>query len=316
MMLPQNRFNFTPNKQRRRAKILKILVLLAGSAAAFAGGTALYRLGLRYVSSSDAVDHKTIRLLWEEKNYGEIIRVTDSILKKNPMDPHALVFNGFANFYTGVNQTSAEDKIFYIDAAVKSLRRAKLHSRPPLRGEADYILGKSYYHKGLHYADLSARYMLDSIQEKYIGQDSYEYLGLAFSSLGEYGESLKYFLKAGENNPSDLLFLTLAQTYYQLGDKASSEEYLMRAVNKSQDPLLTEKARFLLGDIYFQNKEYIKSEEQYLKVLEMNPQSPDTHFHLGEVYAALGDGVKARAYYRRALRIDPNHFGALRRLYN
>ena len=90
----------------------------------------------------------------------------------------------------------------------------------------------------------------------------------------------------------------------------------MRAINKSQDAVLIEKARFLLGDIYFQNKEYIKSEEQYLKVLEGRPQNPDSHFHLGEIYAALGDMVKARASWRKALRIDPNHFGALRRLYN
>jgi len=316
MKLPQNRFNFTPNKQRRRAKIVKFLFHLVGAGVLAAGTVSLYHIGVKYLPVSSASDHKTILSLWETKNYAEIIRLTESLLKKKPMDPYGLVFNGFAHFYTGVNQTTTEDKISHIAASITSLRRARLHAKPPLRGEVDYILGKAYYHKGLHYADLSARYMLSSIERKFVGQDSYEYLGLAFSNTGDYAESLKYFLKAGENNPSDLLFLTLAQTYYQLGDKAASEEYLMRAINKSQDAVLIEKARFLLGDIYFQNKEYIKSEEQYLKVLEGRPQNPDSHFHLGEIYAALGDMVKARASWRKALRIDPNHFGALRRLYN
>jgi tetratricopeptide (TPR) repeat protein len=70
-----------------------------------------------------------------------------------------------------------------------------------------------------------------------------------------------------------------------------------------------------LGDIYFQNKECLKSEEQYLKVLDVNPMSPEAYFSLGEIYSALGDTVKARASWRRTLRIDPNHYGALKRLY-
>jgi tetratricopeptide (TPR) repeat protein len=316
MIFPRNRFRFAPNKQRSRKKIGKTLLLILGLAAIGGGGTWFVQKGLKFFPASDAAEQKTLLTLWNSKSYQEIIRITENTLKKKPMDPFSLVFHGFAYFYSGVNQTTAEEKISHMDKSIISLRRAKLHEQLPLKGEVDYILGKAYYHKGIHYADLSIQYMLAAIDERYIGQDSFEYLGLSYSVIGEYSESLNYFLKAIESNPTDLLFLTVAQTYYQLGDKSAAEEYLMRAVNKSTDPVLTQKARFLLGDIYSQNKEYIKSEEQYNKILENNPQSPDAHFFLGEIYHALGDTVKARALWRRTLRIDPNHFGALRRLYN
>lgn len=315
MIFPQNRFNFAHGRQRRPIKIKKLLLFI-GIILFGAGGIWFFTEGIKLVPASSAAEQKSVLALWNSRNYAEIIRMTDSSLKRNPMDVYHLVFNGFAHFYTGVNQTTAEEKLSHIDASIISLRRARLQNKRPLSGEADYILGKAYYHKGMHYSDLSVKYMLSSIEQKYIGQDSYEYLGLAYTNIGEFEESLKYFLKAGETNSSDLLFLTLAQTYYQLGDRVSAEEYLMRAINKSQDSVLTRKARFLLGDIYFQSREYIKSEEQFLKVLEANQQNPDAHFHLGEIYLALGDRVKARASWRRTLRIDPNHFGALRRLYN
>jgi tetratricopeptide (TPR) repeat protein len=259
--------------------------------------------------------HKTLLSLWEARDYQEIIRVTEDELQRNPMDAGCLVFNGFAHFYTGVNQTITEEKLAHIDAAIRSLRRVRLYDKPPLEGEVEYVLGKAYYQKGEYYSDLSVQYMVSSLDKNFIGLDSYEYLGLAYNTLGEYDKSITYLLKASEQAPSDLLYLVLAQTYYQTGDRAAAEEYLDRAINKSSDSALTQKARSLLGDIYMQRGEFLKAEAQYLKIIEQNPQNADAHFYLGEVYYNLGDPIKARASWRRAVRIDPNHFGARTRLY-
>jgi tetratricopeptide (TPR) repeat protein len=257
----------------------------------------------------------TLLALWDAKDYQEIVRVTEDELRRNPMDPGCLVFNGFAHFYTGANQTVTEEKLAHVDAAIRSLRRVRLFENPPLAGEVEYVLGKAYYQKGEYYSDLSVQYMVSSLDRNFTGQDSYEYLGLAYNTLGDYEKSIAYLLKASEQNPSDLLYLVLAQTYYQTGDKAAAEEYLDRAINKSSDSGLTQKARSLLGDIYLQGGEFLKAEAQYLKIVEVNPQNADAHFYLGEVYYNLGDPIKARASWRRAVRIDPNHFGAKTRLY-
>jgi tetratricopeptide (TPR) repeat protein len=192
----------------------------------------------------------------------------------------------------------------------------RLYEKPPLPGEIDYVLGKAYYQKGRFYSDLSVRYMSFSLDKNFEGDDSYEYLGLAYNNIGEYDKSITYLLKASEENPSDLLYLVLAQTYYQTGDTAAAEEYLDRSINKSSDAGLTQTARALLGDIYMRRGEYLKAEAQYLKIIEQNPQNADSHFYLGEIYYNLGDPIKARASWRRAIWIDPNHFGAKTRLYS
>jgi tetratricopeptide (TPR) repeat protein len=316
MRFPRKRFDFVSHKPRSRLHIGKILLFLLIASAIGTGGFWFFTKGLDYISLSNASVRETILALWDARDYQEIIRITEDELRKNPMDAYNLIFNGFAYFYTGVNEIITEEKLAHIDAAITSLRRVRLYEKPPLAGEVEYVLGKAYYQKGEYYSDLSVQYMTSSIEKDFVGQDSFEYLGLAYNNLGDYEKSINYLLKAGETNPSDLLFLALAQTYYQTGDKTAAEEYLMRAINKSQDSSLIQKARSLLGDIYLQNKEYLKSEEQYLKIIEANPQNAaDAHFYLGEIYLNLGDTVKARAFWRRAARIDPNHSGALGRLY-
>ncbi|MDR3200137.1 MAG: tetratricopeptide repeat protein [Spirochaetales bacterium] len=290
-----------------------LVFLLVG--AAVAGGVWFTAGGSQSLPGMGTSPRAALLAMWEAKDYQGIIRVTEEALQRDPMDSGCLVFNGFAHFYTGVNQTVTEDKLAHIDAAIRSLRRVRLYDRPPLEGEVEYVLGKAYYQKGEYYSDLSVQYMVSSIDKNFIGQDSFEYLGLAYNTLGEYDKSVTYLLKASEQNPSDMLYLVLAQTYYQTGDKTAAEEYLDRAINKSSDSGLTQKARSLLGDIYMQSGEFLRAEAQYLKIIEQNPQNSDAHFYLGEVYYNLGDPIKARASWRRAVRIDPNHFGAKTRLY-
>ncbi|MDR1179373.1 MAG: tetratricopeptide repeat protein [Spirochaetales bacterium] len=316
MKLPQNRYDFGSHRPRKRSNLGKfILIFLILGAVGVAGVRFIFRdeLGLPALGISA---RQRLLSLWDAKDYQEIIRVTEEELARNPMDADCLVFHGFAHFYTGVNQMATEEKLAHIDAAIRSLRRVRLYQTPPLAGELDYVLGKAYYQKGEYYADLSVQYMVSSVDKKFLGQDSYEYLGFAYNTLGEYDRSIEFLLRASETNPSDLLYLALAQTYYQTGDRAASEEYLDRAINKSSDTALIQKARATLGDIYLQDREYLKAEAQYLKIIEINPQNADANFYLGEIYFNMGDPIKARASWRRALRIDPNHFGAKTRLYS
>ncbi|MDR0497949.1 MAG: tetratricopeptide repeat protein [Treponema sp.] len=51
-----------------------------------------------------------------------------------------------------------------------------------------------------------------------------------------------------------------------------------------------------------------------MKVLEENHENADAHYQLGELYAMEGDTTRARAEWRRALRLDPTHGPARGRL--
>jgi tetratricopeptide (TPR) repeat protein len=315
MIIPGKRFRFSTFKVQKRARFIRSVILFVAVAGILGGG--LYFAGRAGLSAllNRAPSPKTLISLWESKKYGDIIQETQEELKKNAMDPQALIFGGFANFYTGVSKTAMEDKIPYLDRSIQQLRRALLVKSIPLKGEVDYVLGKAYYHKGSQYYDLSAKYMLASFDNGYTGEDSHEYLGLAYSGMARYDVSVKYFLTAIERHPSDLLYLTLAQTYYQMSDFPSAEEYLQRCINRSSDTILLQKAHSLLGNIYMQRKEYLKAQEEYLKLIEYNSKSTEAHFNLGEIYFALGDSVKARAEWRNTLKVDPRHYGALKRLY-
>jgi len=120
---------------------------------------------------------------------------------------------------------------------------------------------------------------------------------------------------AYEKNPTDLLMLTMAQNYFQLKKTEEAEEYLIRAINRTDDKAIEEKSRFLLGRLYFERGAYFKSENEYQEILELNSRSADAHYHLGEIYLKLNDLIKARSEWRKALIIDPEHYGAKLRYY-
>ncbi|TFG60589.1 MAG: tetratricopeptide repeat protein [Spirochaetales bacterium] len=310
MVIPENRYRSTYRKFAKKSGkgkiILLVLFILAAGVAAFF----LFR-GTRFRKTVQESDPLTlISEYWKSQKYAEIITSCDAYLKNKPMDAYILAVNGFAHFYEGIAQYSLEDRFHYFDRAVVLLRKAELVASRPFSGEIKYILGKTYYHKGKYYKDEAVRFLEASIAENYRGEDSYEYLALAYSEMEMPDKSLEYFLKAADSNPSDLLLLTIGQNYYKLSRYNDAEEYLLRTINRTKDTAIEEKSRFLLGKIYFEKKELLKAEDQYNKILEKNQDSADAHYLLGEIYQTMNDTIKARAEWRKTLQIDPSHYGA------
>ncbi len=259
--------------------------------------------------------NEKILAMWQSHQYEELVAYTRELLHNNSTDFYALVFNGFSNFYEGLSHFSLEERIPYIDQSVVSLRKALVFNTEELAPEIYYILGKAYYHKGHFYTDLAVKYLEKSIAGDYTGDDVYEYLGLVYSASGQKEKSAESFEKAIENNPSDLLYLALAQVYLELEKDDRAEEYLIRTTNKTTDNELEEKSYFLLAEIYEKRNDIFKMEDMLNKILQNNPRSADAYYKLGEIYEKNGDNVKARAEWRKALRIDPEHYGARLKLF-
>jgi tetratricopeptide (TPR) repeat protein len=252
--------------------------------------------------------------LFRAEKYDEVIAATDAILVGDPMNAVALSYKGFASFYKSASQNAAEERMPYLDQAVVSLRRARLASTP-FPGETDYVLGKAYFTKGKYYYDLAIASIESSVTKGYIQKDSYEYIGQAYSQLGDYEKAMENFLLALKDDPGDLLLLTIGQTYYQMKRTSDAVDYLLRTLNKTEDKDIEERARFLLGGIYLDGGELFKAEEQFAAIVKIDARSADAHYNLGEVYARMSDPVKARAEWRNALIIDPSHYGAKLRYY-
>ena len=317
MQLPKDRFNFSRASQGygRRKSGLKMLVSGIVVVLSITVG-ALSINKIMQVNGNELSMREELKLLWEQMNYEQINLRCEEILDSSPLNPEALIYNGFSFFYRGVAKFTLEDKIPLFDQAIKHLRLADLVEDYPLKGSVHYILAKTYYHKGRYYSDLAIDYMLSSLELGYQGADSYEYLGLAYSELGEYGKSVEYFEKALDQNPSDTLYLVLGQTYFSMEEFSRAEETLLRCLNATTDVATQQKARFLLGRIYMNREEYLKAEKQYREILAINRNSADSYFYLGSIYDELNDTIKARAEWRKALEIDPTHHGARQKLYN
>jgi len=313
MILNVERYNYTRRRRPKRGwLILLLLVVLAG------GGALAWRLGLGPVVQRllrPQARSQPLAELWEDRLYDPLIARCDQLLKSDPLAPEALVYRGFSYFYKAVAGSTQEDRLPYLDEAVVSLRRAKLSKAGPWPAQTDYVLGKAYFHKGKYYYDLTLEYLKRALAAGFANEDIYDYLGLAATQLDRTEEGLGYFQKALETNPTDLLLLMVGQSYHELGRLAEAEEFLLRALNKTEDAAIEKKAHFLLGQMYFDRQEYFKAEKEYQAVIARDANAADAHFYLGEIYSRLNDPVKARAEWRKTLIIDPSHYGAKLRYY-
>ncbi len=315
MIIPENRY-YHPKKKNVKTKriIIITLIILLLSVLLFIG---IKGKVTDYISTSKNITPEEITLedLWIDSKYKELSERCEDLLNKNPLDPESLIYNGFAYFHLGIAQFTLEDQLPLLDLAIVNLRKALLLNSHPLSGKVNYILGKSYYHKGRYYLDQAIHHIDISISLGYINVDTYKYLGLSYSELGFYEKGIQYFLKAENNEKNDMLLLVIGQTYYKLGDNKNSQLYLKRAIDMNDDFRVELKSRFLLGKMFFEKGELLKAEDQYNLILSKDIKSADAHYYLGEIYADQDNTIKARAEWRKALELDPSHYGALLRLY-
>jgi tetratricopeptide (TPR) repeat protein len=314
MMLTVERYRYKSRgrKPRRGWLVLVLVVVVAGSV------LLAWRLGLGGALSRlvrPQARSQSLAELWKNRLYDEVIARCDQALKIDALKGEALVYRGFSFFYKAVSESSLEDRIPFLEEAIGSLRRSRLAKASPWPAETDYVLGKAYYHKGKYYYDLTLDYLKKALEAGYESEDIYDYMGLAATQLEQPEQGLEYFQKALARHPTDILLLMIGQSYNELGQAKNAEEYLLRAINKTEDPAIEKKSRFLLGQIYFDRKEYLKAQDEYQAILAQDPNSADAHFYLGEIYSSLNDVVKARAEWRKTLIIDPSHYGAKLRYY-
>jgi tetratricopeptide (TPR) repeat protein len=314
-MANARRFQFhLPKKGRKRKR-----TLIIGSAALSAFTIfAFVQWVLPLLTSRESVvspSTEDFAVLWNNGQYSDIIEKSEGIMAKNPLNSEALLFYGLAHYYKAYFEKALEDKIPLLDTAIIAIRRAKLSTDIPYPLEADYILGQAYYYKGKFFYDQSVKYIERLVEGGYTGGEAYEYLGLAYGGLGNTQKELESFLKAAQDNPSDQILLSTGLAYLKLNEAEQAEDYLLRALNKTTDNNIEKESRLRLAEIYIDRGEYLKAEEQYQIVTKVDPRSAEAHFQLGELYMKMNDSVRARAFWRKTLGIDPDHHGAKLRYY-
>jgi tetratricopeptide (TPR) repeat protein len=275
-------------------------------------------------------DRKELTRLWEEGSYEKVFEISGSNLIAKPMDFFLLTLHGFSAYQLAIAQINHYDTQTYIDESIWSLRKALLCKEGPGDPRIHYVLGKAYFSKGSGYADLSVKYLEAAKDKNYPARDLPEYLGLSYAAVRDFRSSVAAFslalepipagfsgdenAAAGQEGPSDLLLLSIARSYLELDEMDTAKAYLFRCVETSRDSNNLVSARLLLGSIFSETGDDSGAETQYLAILEESGENAEAHFQLGELYAAGGDPTRARAEWRRAVRIDPAHGSARTRL--
>jgi tetratricopeptide (TPR) repeat protein len=130
--------------------------------------------------------------------------------------------------------------------------------------------------------------------------------------LGELGrveeatQQLQAFLN---NTPADReIYLSIAQVYSQAKRYTEAEAAVRKAMALTPKPGDQEYALFMLGSIFERQKKYDLAEEQFKKVLAVDPLNAPAANYLGYMLADRGIRLEeSLKYIQKALQLDPNN---------
>ena len=302
-----NGFSHSRRFYARRTILPIIFVLLIVSIAFF-----LILQGTNALIPDDTTTE--LATLWEEQNYQEIGELTTNFLKETPLNSNYLFYNGISNFYHALTLVNHDEQQERLDGALYSLRKLLYASPIGYTNRIQYIIGKIYFHKGPFYYDLAEKYLSLVDQSAFKAADIVEYLGVIYLDTERQQAGIEYLLRAIVDNPSDLLYYTVATAYEDLGDYKNSLEYYQFCLLLTKDKILTQKSLIGQGRVFFAMNDLEQAKQILQQVLSDNTQAAEAYFYLGEIYALEEDLVKARANWRKAYNQNKTFIPALERL--
>jgi tetratricopeptide (TPR) repeat protein len=232
------------------------------------------------------------------------------------MDRDALLFAGYSRFFLAISRLSTEERNADLDASIRHLRLLKARGGTPHPERVDYVLGKAYLLKGTYWADQAINYLMASLDAGYEAEDSYEFIGRAYSALGDVENALYWYELAAENHPTDRLLITLGEEAFKLGLYNDAAGYYRKAIENTRDDSLKKRGLSQLGQLYYDVGNYTMARGVLESLVSMEAGNENYQFLLGETYHELGMDREARIAWFAVTRINPRHVGALRRLYN
>lgn len=313
------KFNILPNgKGKRQSRLVQNLIII-GALALILTSLAFYvhHLLEKYIFKGNSTTHLVSK--WNDYDYEAVYKISNAILEKKPFNNTALTYHGYSSFYLSLAENDMSLSQAYCDEAIINIRLALQTAKPRLVPQLEYMLGKAYFYKNTvstyyYYADLAVLYLNRAVKDGYKSDDIPEYLGLSYASLGMTMESISAFTKALLTRESDLLLLSIAEQYYNAGQSVAAEQYLFRISSDCNDEKITDRSHILLGKIYTEQKKYDEAEKEFETILEKNENSGDALYGLGVIYENRGDIIKARSYWRKALKVHANHPESLKKL--
>ena len=108
--------------------------------------------------------------------------------------------------------------------------------------------------------------------------------------------------------------MAIAQQYNKNLQNDIAKQYLFRINYESEDDDLVLKSKLLLADIYFEEGNFADAQKEYEEILAKDDSVADAYFGLGNIFEKQGDIAKARSEWRKTLKVQINHSGAIKKL--
>ena len=217
---------------------------------------------------------------WKVYDYQQVYDISSAILYKSPFNITARTYNGYAAFFLAVSNSDVVQSLAFLDESINSLRIALQGAKFGAVSQIEYMLGKAYFYKDFHssyyyYADLAVHYLLKAKKDGYKADDIPELLGLSYAALGMTMESISAFTEALLVRESDVLLLSIAEQYHNVGQNNAAEQYLFRISQNCKDEQIILKSHLLMGNIALQKKQFEDEEKEFNFILEKNEISTD-----------------------------------------
>jgi tetratricopeptide (TPR) repeat protein len=311
-------FFFIANSLKGKPRQKSILVL-ASIAILIVVGVVVLVFGLRSVNhtpnDTNPASKSSVVAAWSKGDIDTTLQLCRISLKKEPLDPFYLSFGGIAAFYSALGKPESEERQNLLVESIVDLRKSLVCGKPlPIKAQVEYVLGKAYYYEGQPWYDLAASFLASSQKDGYTAKDINEYLGIVYAGLGDNLKAVHYFEISLGKSASDLLLLTAAMSYKELGNTDREEALLHQIESLGKDAVVLQKARFMLGDIAIGKNDYVSAGKIFQSILDSDPGSADAWYRIGIVYSKSNDPIRARAAWRKALSLDPNNIEARKKL--
>ncbi len=135
--------------------------------------------------------------------------------------------------------------------------------------------------------------------------DAFLKLGKYLLEQGQYELALQHLEISDMLQPDNIYSLNLlGVAHAQLKQMDKAEQYLVRTLEISPEHL---EAQRNLGVLYITDSKYEKAETALLKAERLQNKDAATSFQLGLLYRHMGDDQKAKAYFEKTLKEDPEN---------
>jgi len=150
----------------------------------------------------------------------------------------------------------------------------------------------------------------DAAVKKYPDEHSLRYLrATLLGQQGHVDEAVQQLKEMLKGDPGDSnIYISMAQIYSQAKRYDDAEAVANKALNLSSKPEDQKVARFMLGSILERQKKWDLAEEQFKKVLDVDPLDAPAANYLGYMLADRGVRLEESVkYIQKALELDPNN---------